>query len=98
MAKSPGLALKGKGFPLVWSLKVLDCGLKVKVSPSGIMAKKKVLDWGLKVMGTPPGIMVKMLNCGLKVSNFVLSSCYYGHFQTNALEEGMKPFIPSAMG
>ena len=49
-------------------------------------------------MGCPCGIMVKAMNCGIVVSEFVLQSRYYVHFQANTLGKGMNPLILSAMG
>ena len=39
----------------------------------------------------------KIMDCGIVVSKFVLQSCYYVHFQTNTLGEGMNPLILPAM-
>ena len=47
--------------------------------------------------GFPRGVMVKMLDCGIVLSEFELQSLYYVHFRTNALGKGMKPLILSAM-
>ena len=41
------------------------------------------------------GILANVLDCDNK---FKLHSCYYIHFQNNALEKGMKPLITTAMG
>ena len=43
-------------------------------------------------------LMVKVLDCGIVVSKFVLQSRYYVHFRANTLEKGMKPLIFPAMG
>ena len=48
--------------------------------------------------GCPRGIMVKAMDCGIVVSEFVLQSRYYVHFQANTLGEGMNPLILPAMG
>ena len=40
------------------------------------------------------GVMAKVLNYGLEQSKFDLQSCYYIHFQANALGKGMNPLIP----
>ena len=42
--------------------------------------------------------MVKVTNCGIVVSEFVLQSCYYVHFRTNTLGKGMNPLILPATG
>ena len=42
--------------------------------------------------------MAKVLDCGLKVSNFERQLCYYIPFLTNTLEKGMNTLIPLAMG
>ena len=44
------------------------------------------------------GAMVKALDCGVVVSEFVLPSRYYVHFQANTLGRGMNPLIHPAMG
>ena len=38
------------------------------------------------------------MNCGIVVSEFVLKSCYYVHFQANTLGKDMNPPILPAMG
>ena len=43
-------------------------------------------------------VMVKVMDCGIVVSEFVLQSRYYVHFRTNTLEKGMNPLILPAMG
>ena len=49
--------------------------------------------------GCPPrGVMVKAMDCEIAVSEFVLQSRYYVHFQTNTLGKGMNPLILPAMG
>ena len=49
------------------------------------------------VWGCPCGVMVKTMDCGIVVSEFVLQSCYYVHFQTNNLGKGTNPLILPAM-
>ena len=45
------------------------------------------------------GVMAKVLDCNLKVSEFELQACYYVHFRTNTLGEGINPFLsPLAIG
>ena len=46
----------------------------------------------------PRGVMVKVMDCGIVVSEFVLQSCYYVHFWANTLGKGMNPLILPAMG
>ena len=46
----------------------------------------------------PCGVMVKAMDCGIIVSEFVLQSRYYVHFQANTLGKGMNPLILPAMG
>ena len=41
--------------------------------------------------------MVKVMDCGIVVSEFKLQLRYYGHFRTNTLGKGMKPLILQAM-
>ena len=48
--------------------------------------------------GCPRGVMVKAMDCGIVVSEFVLQSRYYVHFQANTLGKGMNPLILPAMG
>ena len=48
--------------------------------------------------GSPHSIMANMLDCGLKVSKFEVLLCYYVHFWTNTLENGMNLFTPLAIG
>ena len=48
--------------------------------------------------GVSSGVMVKSMNCGIIVSEFVLQSRYYVHFQANTLGIGMNPLILPAMG
>ena len=42
--------------------------------------------------------MVKEMDCGIVVSEFVLQSRYYVHFQDTTLGKGMNPLILPAMG
>ena len=46
----------------------------------------------------PHGVMVKVIDCGIVVSEFVPQSCYYVHFQANTLGKGMNPLILPTMG
>ena len=48
--------------------------------------------------GCPHGVMVKVIDRRIIVSEFVLQSRYYIHFQANTLGKGMKPLILPAMG
>ena len=48
--------------------------------------------------GIPRGVMVKVMNCGIVVSEFVLQSRYCVHFRANTLGKGMNPLILQAMG
>ena len=48
--------------------------------------------------GCPRGVMVTAMDCGIVVSEFVLQSGYYVHFQANTLGKGMNPLILPAMG
>ena len=48
--------------------------------------------------GGPHGVMVKAMDCGIVVSEFVLQSHYYVHFQANTLGKGMNTLILPAMG
>ena len=41
------------------------------------------------LMSCPHGIMTKVLNCGLKISEFKFQSRYYPHFWTNTLWKGI---------
>ena len=42
--------------------------------------------------------MVKVMDCGIVVSEFVLQSRYYVDFWANTLGKGMNPLILPAMG
>ena len=42
--------------------------------------------------------MVKAMDCGIVVSEFVLQSHYYVHFQANTLRKVMNPLILPAVG
>ena len=46
---------------------------------------------------SPHGVMAKVLDCGLKVSEFDLQSHYYVYFRINTLGKGMNPSIPTAI-
>ena len=48
--------------------------------------------------GCPRGVMVKAMDCGIVVSEFILQSHYYIHFQANTLGKGINPLILPAMG
>ena len=48
--------------------------------------------------GCPLGVIVKAMDGGIVVSEFVLQSRYYVHFQAITLEKGMNPLIFPAMG
>ena len=50
------------------------------------------------VGGYPCGVMVKVMNCGIVVSEFIIQSRYYIHFRPNTHEKGMNPLILPAMG
>ena len=41
----------------------------------------------------PRDVMVKVMDCGIVVSEFVLQSCYHVHFQTNTQCKGMNHLI-----
>ena len=46
--------------------------------------------------GCPRGVMVKVMDCGIVVSEFELQSRYYVHFRTNTLgEKYQPPYLPS---
>ena len=46
----------------------------------------------------PRGVIVKVIDCGIIVSVFVLQSRYYVHFRANTLGKGMNLLILPAMG
>ena len=48
--------------------------------------------------GCPRGVMVKVKNCRIVVSEFVLQSHYYVHFWANTLGKGMNLLILPTMG
>ena len=72
----------------------IKCLEKVVLSWIKMVFARKPYIW----RGYPHGVMVKAMNCGIVVSEFVLQSCYYIHFQTNTLGKGMNPLILPAMG
>ena len=49
--------------------------------------------WG----GGPRGVKVKVMDCGIVVSEFMLQSRYYVHFRADTLGKGMNPLILPAM-
>ena len=55
--------------------------------------KKLNISWGC-----PRGVMIKVMDCRIVISEFVLQSRYYVHFRTNTLGKGMNPLILLAMG
>ena len=48
--------------------------------------------------GCPRDVTVKVTDCGIVVSEFVLQSRYYVHFRANTLGKGMNPLTLPAMG
>ena len=48
--------------------------------------------------GVLRGVMVKAMDGRIVVSEFVLQSRYYVHFQANTLWKGMNPLILPAVG
>ena len=46
----------------------------------------------------PRGVMVKVMDCGIIISKFILQLRYYIHFRANTLGKGMNPLILQAMG
>ena len=48
--------------------------------------------------GCPRGVMVKAMDYGIAVSEFVLQSRYYVHFQTNTIGKSMNRLILPTMG
>ena len=48
--------------------------------------------------GCTRGVIVKTMDCRNVVSEYVLQSRYYVHFQANTLGKGMNPLILPAMG
>ena len=47
---------------------------------------------------TQRGILANVLDWDIVVSKFTLQSCYYVHFQPNALEKGMNAVVSLAFG
>ena len=59
--------------------------------------------WGVQSTSSlpgvcPHGVMVKVMDCGIVVSEFVLQLRYYVHFRVNTLGKGMNLLILPAMG
>ena len=48
--------------------------------------------------GCPCGVMVKVMDCGIIVSEFILQSHYYIHFWAITLRKGMNPPYPPRYG
>ena len=48
--------------------------------------------------GSPRDVMVKVMGCGIVVSEFELLSRYYVHFRTNILAKSMNLLILQAIG
>ena len=48
-----------------------------------------ILQYVHSIFGNLYGIIAKVLNCGIKISTFKFQSCYYIHFQTNTLWNGI---------
>ena len=48
--------------------------------------------------GCPRGVMVKVMDCGIVVSEFELQSRYYVYFRTNTLGKGRNALILPPMG
>ena len=48
--------------------------------------------------GCPRGVMVKVLDCGIVVSEFELQSRYHVRFRTNTFGKSLNPLILPAMG
>ena len=57
------------------------------------------IQFNLKILvACPRGVMVKVTDCRIIVSEFVLQSRYYVHFLANTLEKGRNPLILPVMG
>ena len=52
----------------------------------------------LCVGGCPRGVTVKVMDCGIVVSEFVFQARYYIHFRANTLGKSMYTLILPAMG
>ena len=48
--------------------------------------------------GKGRGVIIKVIDCGIVVSEFVLQSCYYDHFRANTLRKGINHLILPDMG
>ena len=46
----------------------------------------------------PRDVMVKVLDCGILVSEFEITARYYVHFRTNTFGKGINHLILPAMG
>ena len=44
------------------------------------------------------GVIVKVMDCGIVISEFEFQSRYYADFRTNTLGKGMNPLILPVMG
>ena len=57
-----------------------------------------MLQWLEKSQGCPRGVMVKAMDCGIVVSEFVLQSRYFVHFQANTLGKSIEPLYSPSHG
>ena len=85
------------GFRITCLLRLLQTDKFIE--PSGYCTKINCLYLPHnKCWGCPCGIMVKVMDCGIVVSEFEFQLRYYVHFQANTLGKGMNPLILLAMG
>ena len=64
-----------------------------KLIADEMATRKPMIKWGC-----PRSVMVKVMDCGIVVSEFVLQSRHYVHLRAHTLRKGMNPFILLAMG
>ena len=67
-----------------------------------LLFSSSVFYWSQEILkkilcGCPCGVMVKAMDNGIVVSEFVLQSPYYVHFQADTLGKGMHSLILPAM-
>ena len=77
---------------------IKEFGLSLNVNGLGLCLPHQYISRLKLYRGCPRGVMLKAMDCGIVVSEFVLQSRYYVHFQTNTLGKGMNPLILPAMG
>ena len=72
--------------------------MAIKVYSTGSKSHNQIQFTIVLKDGVSSCVMVKVMGCGIVVSEFVLQSRYYVHFRANTLGKVMNPLILPAMG